>query len=462
MATTKEQLLACAESIATKYDLNAADILSFANGFSHGMKGWTLPPFPAHDFENLLGSLTDIKQQIPEWLGTREDVVMRFSTYQAELVILLIETRFWHGLLTKHFDNIWHWNVVFGSDWPVHRQAVSEELITGFVQVYEEERDKLLPWADLISEHYEEDIGPVAEALRKRYFPAGIDDARVGFAKHYKVTKDASRTLEKKCSLVKKHIVSNSSLLDACKERLHETSERLHSLQKVSKTWGKNTRAQKEWWQLPGNSCGLTYGWTTRVDLSNTTYELCLPGDDGKSPWRTYCNHQAPVYLEKGSSWRQFLGNQAQPDLAAIRRYRVEENTEDPEEEEEGPLEIRLPQAIYPILNKHLLNYRAAKRSVVKLQHSTYGTVPELHSKELSKWSGEDYWMVRDMKFWTTQVDYQVYNHGIMKGRPRYDAAHNLRLDYFNGVLKDLRSDGYIKDNRSNQSCVVMKSVDGE
>lgn len=315
--------------------------------------------------------MTNIDQQIPEWLGTSERDVMRFSRYEAELVLLLIETRFWHGFLTKHYGIIWHWGVVFGSAWPNHRRAVSEGCIKGFVQVFEKQKDKLLPWVDLISQEYEEDFGSSVELLRKRYFPAGIDDARVGFTKHYKLTKDAYRELEKRCRLVKKHVGSNNSLLDACKDLLDQTGAIFPCLRKASRVWGKNTRAQKEWLQLPGNSCGLTYGWTTRVDLSNNTYELCIPDEDGKSPWRTYCNHQTPVLMEKGSSWRQFLCNQGQPDLTTIRRYRVEENTDEPDEEE-GPLEVILPQAIYPILSKYYRKYRTVKLPV----HTVCGNPP--------------------------------------------------------------------------------------
>lgn len=296
-----------------------------------------------------------------------EPTVMQFSNYQAELVLLLIETRFWHGYLTRQVGIIWHWRVVFGSAWPVHRQTVNEERIAGFSQAAGENKMKPLPWVDLISpRHYNENFGVVAEFLRETYFPAGIDDARVGFTKHYKVTKDAYRELEKRCRFLKKHVGINSSLMNACKDLLRETRATLHSLRKIAKAWGRNTRAQKEWWYLPGNSCGLTYGWLTRVDLSSNTYELCLPDDDGKSPWRTYCSHQTPVLMEKGSSWRQFLCNQAQPDLTTVRRYCVHENAEEPDEEE-GPLEVKLPQAIHPIWAKYHRKYKAAKKSVVEV-----------------------------------------------------------------------------------------------
>ncbi|KAK7917050.1 hypothetical protein PG985_010658 [Apiospora marii] len=460
MADTKEHLLAMvAESITAKHDLAAADVLSLADDVSNG---WTtVTPFSAYDFQHLVSSLTDIDQQIPEWFGTSKREVMQFSGYQTELVLLLIETRFWHGFLTRQCGLIWHWRVVFGSAWPLHRQAVSMERVPDFADM-NKKNGKLLPWVDLISNYYEEDFGVGAQVLREAYFPAGIDDARVGFTKHYNETKNAYRELEKRYRLVKKHVGSKNSLIKTCKDRLRKTGAMLPSIRKVAKSWGRNTRAQKEWWQLPGNSCGLTYGWMTRVELSSHTYELCIPDEDGKSPWRTYCTHQTPVLMEKGSSWRQFLCNRAQPDLTTVRRYRVHENAEEPDEEE-GPLEVMLPQTIHPIWRKYYRKYKKAKKSVGKPQDDEDGMRdPELHSKEISQDLGEDYWMVRYMKVWDSQADYQIHNRGILKGRPRFDAADNLRLDYCNGVLKDLRlrPGDHVKDTHSEQACVVMKAVD--
>lgn len=45
-------------------------------------------------------------------------------------------------------------------------------------------------------------------------------------------------------------------------------------------------------------------------------------------------------------------------------------SNEEPDEEGEGPLEVTLPQAIYPILNRYYLKYKAAKKSVGKVASS--------------------------------------------------------------------------------------------
>ncbi|KAK8073847.1 hypothetical protein PG994_004746 [Apiospora phragmitis] len=453
-ATEKEHLLALVASITIEHGLDTDDMLSLADDISNGRRETS---YPMSAFEDLIRFMSDIDEQIPEWIAMTKDVP--FSDRQLDIVLLLIETRFWHGFLTKHISSFWHWKVVFGSAWPVHCQAVSEERITGFLPLMEKTTNKLVPWVDIISRHYGEDFGPGYEVLRRAYFPAGIEDVRVGFHKHYEETKSAWHHLEKRSRLMEKYVGTNSSLLEASRDLLRETAALLNPLLKIAKIWGKNTRAQKEWQQLPGNSCGLTYGWRTRVDISSNNYELCLPEDDGNCPWRSYCGHQTPIRMEKGSAWRDFLCNQRQPDLTTTRRYTVEDSTEEPDEQD-GPLEIILPQAVYPIWCKHYDKYGVALLKVKKFRVVKDNSVSEMHSKEISLETGEDYWKTRVIKIRGTHAGYQIYDQKLLKGRPRFDAVHNLRLDYFNAALKDLLSKRHVKDSRSDQACAVLEGVD--
>ncbi|KAK8024032.1 hypothetical protein PG993_012098 [Apiospora rasikravindrae] len=424
MDPKEEQLLAFAHNIAIEHGLDTDDMLSLADDLFNGTTKETSYPGDVNSlapaFDDLVLHMSKIDEQIPEWIG--KTTVLPFSDYQLEVVLLLIEARFWHGLLTKHLSSFWHWRVVFGSAWPVHRQAVSQERIAGFVQVMEKSSHKFLPWVDMISKHYEEDFGVGYEVLHRAYFPTGIEDVREGFQKHYKETKSAYLHLENRCHLIKKYVIADSSLFKACEDLLQEAKGLLRPVFKIAKIWGKNTRTQKEWWQLPGNTCGLTYGRMTRVDLSSNTYELSLREDDGKFPWRSYCEHQTPIRMEKGSPWRNFLCNQRQPDLTTVRRYSVDDSTEELDEQE-GPLQIILPQSLYPIWLKHQVKYRAAERELGESQGGTKQTsTPK-------------------------------------KGRPRFDATHSLRLDYLNAALKDLRLNRYVKDSRSDQACMVLEGV---
>ncbi|KAK7946536.1 uncharacterized protein PG986_010857 [Apiospora aurea] len=442
-SSNKERLVMLAYGITIDHGLDMDDLLSLADYFLDGtIKGTA---YPAGAFNDLVVHMSDIKEQIPEWLGTTK--VLPFSDYQFEVVSLLIEARFWHGLLTKRLSSFWHWRVVFGSAWHAHRQAVSQERITGFVQTMEKSARKLLPWVDIISRRYEEDFDVGYEVLRRAYFPAGIEDAREGFRKHYKQTKMACLHLENRCQMAKKYTIANSSLVKACEDLLRETKELLRPVYQIAKIWGKITRAQQEWWQLPGNSCGLTYGRMARVDLSDNTYELSLREADGKCPWRNYCELQFPIRMEKGSSWRNFLCNQRQPDWTTIRRYSVDGST-DKRNEQEGSLEIILPQSLYPIWLKYQLQYSEAESELTKSKGDQNITT-----------IGDDYWKRRSMKIRSTHVDYQVHTERLMEGRPRFDGAQSLRFDYMNAALKDLRLKRYVKDNRSAQTCMVLEGV---
>ena len=310
-------------------------------------------------FEELVVVMLNTNEQIPEWLGTDNRVLESFSETQMETILILIEARFWLGNLQQQSNTLWHWKVVFGSAWPMHRVAVSEELISGFPKLVEKTRKKTLPWVDLLSGRYMEDFGVGYEVLRAKYFPAGIEDARMGFFKHHHATEYAYRQLEKRYQVIKKHFHQQSSLVEACEKLLRKTSLLLAELFKIAKVWSKNTRAQKQWWQLPGNSIGLSYSWVTRVDLASNTYELCLEDEDGQVGWGSYNGHQTPIRMEKGSAWRLYLCNEQQADLSTIRRHSAVESAQEPGEHE-GPLEISLPFSMYPIWYKYFLKYRVA------------------------------------------------------------------------------------------------------
>ncbi|KAK6856945.1 hypothetical protein PG995_007132 [Apiospora arundinis] len=456
METNEKHLLALAEAVTAEHGLGPVDVMSLADDVAEGVMRRTTYPSP--EFENLVISILDVSKKVPEWLGMSEQAVNSFSESQVEIVMYLIEARFWHGTLEQDVGYFWYWHVVFGTAWKTHCQVVSEERIKGFPDLVRKNSNKLLPWVDLLSNRYKEDFGKVCEALRAKYFPEGIADARAGFFKHHKKTGYSYEQLKKRCQLIKEYFGQGSPFIKACDELLRDTEKLLPRLYKIAKIWGKNTHAQKEWYQLPGNSIGLTYSWVTRVDLGSNTYEICLLQEDGKTRWNSFFSHQTPIRMDKGSAWRHYLGNQQQPDLNTIRRCSADEKAEEPDEQE-GPLEVNLPQSLYPILHNYFRKYRVAERLARTLEGQV--VKDDKMSNELAMATGEDYWKTRGIKIRHTETDYEIVQDGLLNGRPRFDAAHNLRMDYLNAALKDLRSRAYVKDARSDQAGVVLKGVDG-
>lgn len=302
-------------------------------------------------FPKLVEILSDVNEDIPEWLAASETQLLRYSEAEMDLIIQFIETRFWRGDLERHMASLWLWNIVFGAPRQDHRVMADKADVQDARSVIRRPRG-IFSFMSIISDKYYDDYDTGCKTLRAAYFPNGIDYAIDGFVKHYREIKKAIRKLRKRCGFLlgDKGINVESSLMSSSLLLAAEAEEMLDKMMKVAVRWNHNTKRQKEYFQLPGVSIGLQYGEKVYVDYEEDVAYVNHLLDNGTDHWDSHGPIHTPVRWLPGSPWRDWLHNVQQPQPAICRQTDYRSRGEKPCDDNTGPYEVRTPQNAWPLL----------------------------------------------------------------------------------------------------------------
>lgn len=297
----------------------------------------------AISFDDLLAILLDNDKDIPGFISNPEAAFPLYSDKQMDIIVLILELRFWHAKATDLMKNFRCWGEIFSA----RRQTHKEMLPMG---------DEF--WLSCLKPHG--DIRYLA--LRDKYFPGGIDDALEGFVAHFRQLAKAVNKLETRIDqlplknmrcLSGKLMVSIDAVVG---EALYGA---MPELKEKAKKWNKQTQIDAEVARLPGTTLGLTYGDDFFLDPERHRLQYEHTEEDGHSYCRGWLH--SVVRISPGTPWIDWLHNTAQnvdylehlrPNM--LTEPRLSPNTGD-------AIELRLPAALLPIWNHFRSMYRSIR-----------------------------------------------------------------------------------------------------
>ncbi|KAH8662054.1 hypothetical protein BX600DRAFT_465472 [Xylariales sp. PMI_506] len=235
-----------------------------------------------------------------------------------DLIIALIETRFWLGDTERRLGQLWPWEVVFGLPRDAHRQMVHRSDVQDLRKF--KIRRGYVTWLCAVSNTYYENLPSSYKTLRETYFPKGIDDAIPSFIKQYNLAQNSACRLQSRCALlVNSGIKKEAPLVQRASKSASKLLSFLDRIMQLTQLWHADTKRQLEYRKLPGVT------------------------------WDQYGPIYTPIRWTPGIPWLDWLCNVQQP------RFHLERHTDyrkpgtEPHSTTPGAFEVRLCQSICPI-----------------------------------------------------------------------------------------------------------------
>jgi hypothetical protein len=301
-------------------------------------------------FPSLVDLLCDTEREIPEWLAASEAKLDQYNPKQFNAIVKLVEARYWLGSVEHICDQFWAWQIVFGQPRLVHRQMMSKRDAQALVAL--KGAHGRFSFTNSMPKYYYEDFPDAYKVLRDTLFPDGIDDAIPAFTKHFRQSKTSVLKLRKRITALEKaKVISRTcSLFQKSSKILVEADQKLKKTMTMARRWCAATKAQREYFQLPGVDLGLTYGEDFFADYDeNTAYVIHTPREGGGKHWDSNGPLYTPIRWRSGSPWLDYFRNTRQ-DHPALRRFDDDElEAMEVDDTLPGPLELRLPQSIVNI-----------------------------------------------------------------------------------------------------------------
>ncbi|KAI1818549.1 hypothetical protein GGS20DRAFT_594467 [Poronia punctata] len=379
----------------------------------------------------------------------------RLTPAQLDYCVLICEMHFWRKEVERLSKNYSLWQKIFAVPRQRHREARGLRLLG-------EDRDHNLK--AIRGKHTRDDWthtivfaqtlpfrGPQYRDLKATWFRNGIDCMLQGYQAHTTELDKALTEFMIRINKLKTIVVDvrMPGITNEYLDRINANREHMFNLCKstelVAHKYYTETCAELRAAQLPGANYGLRYGIDveTVYDFPTGTGtgirlkphpalapvpEIIIP-DYRSDPTGAFFNERdicSPIPLRPtvvGSPWRAWLRNARRPlhnrSLAANHEARkdvpmpLSELKDYGDQKYRGPIELELPHALFTILDFFKdINYNEG------------GPLPDKEKK----------------------MNYST-NHAL-KHRPIYDGAGNLRLDYMNAILYEIRTGATPEDYR--------------
>ncbi|KAI0162201.1 hypothetical protein GGR57DRAFT_517581 [Xylariaceae sp. FL1272] len=452
-------------------------------------------------FDDLVELLSSPSDPIPRGLVDNLVVIRKYTDDEMDLIILQLAARYWYCDIQDLFQNFDSWVEVFSMTRQEHRlRAASLPNLENLGLIASTANYDVCSFVKTIPHEPPLPSGKGHKELEAKYFPGGIDDAVVGFAKHKKLLQKSMNELHKRVKklllpqnqeLLKSRVLADKSLglIESVKPSIYEATMAMSK-------WFFETRATLRQAQLPGAQFGLKYGedftfnYDTLVIQENFPMRRTPGGnrvplvqtDDSESRenntnnWAqniVFQNRRAdpeayPVRmlpLRPGSAWLDWLRNREWTDYnfsfnthnsdkggfmgEDLKSRQEHENRLGPRK---GPIEIHLPGSIIGVVEHFAVHLR--RFGMVQLQRA--------RATRLSEATGEPYWRIRHFDHSEHQINLHLADNPMLKHRPIFDGAGNLRYDYMNSVLWEVKTRHIPLEYRSQMRMMVLKTTDDD
>ncbi|KAF3000008.1 hypothetical protein E8E14_003075 [Neopestalotiopsis sp. 37M] len=507
MEVSKEDLvMELARSIVKEYNLDVLGMLKLADALDEIEIKNTVPPVT---FPELVKILSDVDSEIPDWVTVSNNRLNEYTPPQFRIIIKLIEARFWLGATEHHLNLLAIWDIAFGFPRSVHRQMMSKKDFE-MIGTLKGTQATQYSFAKAMIPRFYEDMPDCYKSLRQTYFPDGIDDAFPAFRKYQLEARAAVIKLQKRIKLLKeaKAITDDCTLLVKSQRAMFETTKAIVKTTNLANRWEQKTKAQKEYFQLPGVDLGLPYGHEVYTDY-DVPRAYVLAGDlqnDGPNYWFPVDAIYTPIRWRPGTPWIDFLRNVRQDHPAFRVMYDLKSKADEPgehhdvdressdeessdeessdEDEDEDidegedvneearkkykgpPIELRIPSSVAAAFNYYATMYQFYDSQYNENDPNALSRPKTYTKKEakavakrLSEGTGEPWWKVTkfdDIQESTIQT--RLPNHlELTNGRPRFDALGNLRFDYMGAVLLELKTNRPVWHFREEQDMAVSR-----
>ncbi|KAI0008618.1 hypothetical protein F4779DRAFT_641466 [Xylariaceae sp. FL0662B] len=444
-----------AEKYRDKYHLDSDGLLQLAEEMLDFEYGIRLAPegkppsmkihssayaktIPGISFIQLVAVLSDSKRKVPDWLIESPSALEQYTDKEMDIVILLIETRFWLGQTEDHAVYFWHWYIVWQFPRHIHRQMMYENDWSN-LRLVTDGRD--YPFVHTWSRQKASSYGRGFAALRTSFFPKGIDDVIVGFLEHCKQLKRAIKKLRRRYSELKKYrVVAGTELMSSCQMQIKSTEELMQKVFRKAKKWYREALGDVEKMQLPGAVAGLKFGEELHVNFDLQQIHVKVRRAPGTRRFVFGEFGNIGIRMKPGSLWCDWIRNVKQPSFAMMPQTGVQHFDTDRYLDTPGPVLIQL---ISPI-NGILIYFQRLYTHTNESQHYPPTDPSGAEAKALEKTAvvlsnstGEPYWNVRKYRrniTFVTPRDYLTNDYPFLRS-PIYDGAGNLQLSWMNGVL---------------------------
>ncbi|KAI1079684.1 hypothetical protein F5B20DRAFT_581142 [Whalleya microplaca] len=460
-------LMAMAEQYRDKYNLNSDGLLHHAEMMMSFER-----KISYLSFIQLVAVLTDPARQVPAWLCGSTIAVEKYTEAEMNLIVLLIESRFWLAQTKDNTAYFWHWYIVWRLPRRVHREMMRSYDWTNLHAITGHRK---FEWLKTWSEHQPESYGAGYETLRASFFPTGIDDAVVGFLEHCKQIKTAIKKLRRCLAQLGEHeVVGGTALISLCSKQIDYSERLIRNIFHQAKKWYKEVLQEVERMQLPGTAVGFKFGKDVCIDFKNEKIEANAFLHDPQNQWfRDMSFETSLIRLKPGTRWGDYMRNTEQPCFAHMRHKNCHDLVASGRHlYTPGPVEIALPDPIYIALYYFYKQYEWAYSLHKKAGDLTYPYHEELEipsffaDKEkqeeqdsravmLSNSTGQPYWKVREYRvflvpslppklllgtsFVSAALSACRSTLNCEKAKkPIYDGAGNLRLYYMNCIVNEL------------------------
>ncbi|KAI1263338.1 hypothetical protein F5Y18DRAFT_438067 [Xylariaceae sp. FL1019] len=470
------------------------------------------PPLLFDDLVELLSTPSDA---MPRGLINDLVVINEYTNEEMDLIILQLAARYWYYDIQNLSRNFDCWLEVFSMTRQEHRlRAASLPSLENLGLIASTANYDVCSFVKTIPHAPLPPSSQGHKELEAKYYPGGIDDAIVGFAKHKKLLQKSMSELNERVKELllpqNQEMLKSCALADELLDLIAGLEPRIHEATLAMSKWFLETRATLRQAQLPGAQFGLKYGEDFTFDYDTLTIHENLPmrqmPDGTRAPivqtdesedrenysdnWaQAIVSHNRRVDpenypvrmlpLRPGSAWLDWLRNREWTD------YNFSFNThnsdkgafmgdelKDRQEHEDrlgprkGPIEIHLPGPILGVVHHFTVYLR--RFGMVQLQRNNIPVIPvsdaefEARAKRLSEATGEPYWRVRQFDHSEHQIDLELTDNPMLKHRPIFDGAGNLRYDYMNSILWELRTRHIPLEYRSEMRMMVLKTTDND
>jgi hypothetical protein len=262
-------------------------------------------------FPELVKILSDVDCEIPDWVTVSNNRLNEYTSPQFRIIIKLIEARFWLGATEHHLNLLAIWDIAFGFPRSVHRQMTNKKDFE-MIGTLKGAQATQYSFAKAMIPRFYEDMPDCYKSLRQTYFPDGIDDAFPAFRKYQLEARAAVIKLQKRIKLLKeaKAITDDCTLHTKSHRAMFETTKAIVKTTNLANRWEQKTKAQKEYFQLPGVDLGLPYGHELRVEYEfNIAFAFVQHPQTNRYYWSVVDALYTPIRWRPGTPWIDFLRN---------------------------------------------------------------------------------------------------------------------------------------------------------
>ncbi|KAI3341067.1 hypothetical protein F4824DRAFT_516294 [Ustulina deusta] len=474
-----EALTEYASSIIEQLDLQEDDIIKLIEVLEADENS---PEESATNVALSFGKLVDIlsspKNPMPEYLTKDESALAVYTDEQMDLIVALIQARYWFAEVDRLSEYFWHWGRIFSVPRQAHREAngVVVQNVGAVARLGSPNT-----WVNLLPRGALDCAGPWYDALKKKYFPRGIDDAIPGFMRHYVSLQDSLTALRGTLIELRKRWVRVQPWWQGqTHEALQRLSRECDRLTRMEPLLARNIDLARKWFresanrleraQLPGDIFGLRYGKYVTVNYFSGEVMEKVPTDEGKLFWKMTDARFNPIRMRPnrpGSPWCDWFANQRRPDyktsLMGDHFPELSEPRDSADQNSPEPIKILLPHAVLDIarhfdtifdFERGRLATIAGGQPEVELSSKEH----ERRAKAISKATGEPYWRVRCYENYQETHELGYAQNPALKYRPIYDGAGNIRLDYMDAILHEITYGVQPADYRSVFEVIVLET----